>query len=53
MEQILTAIAPFFDSRCFLGLKSLLKNEDKKIAKNCDFRRFSDNLIFGILLLFV
>jgi hypothetical protein len=33
MEQILTAIAPKIDSKCFLGLKSLLKNENKKIAK--------------------
>ena len=33
MEQILTAIAPKFDSKCFLGLKSLLKNENKKDKK--------------------
>ena len=30
MEQILTAIAPKIDSKCFLDLKSSLKNENKK-----------------------
>ena len=33
MEQILTAIAPKIDSKCFFDLKSSLKNENKKIAK--------------------
>lgn len=33
MEQNLTAIAPKIDSKCFLGLKSLLKNENKKSPK--------------------
>lgn len=29
----LTAIAPKIDSKCFLDLNFLLKNENKKIAK--------------------